>query len=368
MPADITLTVRAEDLQRFVAAVLDRSGVPPADAALIAEAMVEADLRGIHSHGAHFLPPYSHGLRNGELNPRPRVRRVGGRGAVAVLDGDNGLGHVVAAKAIDLAVELAGEHGIGAVAARSSNHFGIAAFYAMRALRQGLIGMITTNGPAVLAPWGGASVTLCNNPVAWAIPADRHGQVVLDMACSVAAREKVRLAARLGEALPEGWGADATGTPTRSPQDVLDGGFLLPIGGPKGYGLALVHEILAGLLPGAVWSVDVSRRLLGSLDMHDRWGNGHFALALDPEAFAANGQFRRQVDRLVDTLKSAKRAPGVDEILVPGEIEDRKRTDALSAGIRMPASIVDELNALAGELRLNPVPVNVPPAAGAGQA
>ncbi|MQA91420.1 MAG: Ldh family oxidoreductase [Gemmatimonas sp.] len=346
-------SVTAADLRRFTAEASVAAGVAPAHVPYLVEGLVEATLRGIDAHGVYRLPHYLRGFREGFLNAAPRVTTVRSKGAITVLDGDNGLGVVVGQLAMERAADLASECGIGMVAVRNSNHSGMLAAHVLVAARRGMIGHFLSNAPALMAPSGGSRAILSNGPLAWAVPRASHEPIVLDMACSAAARSKIRLAAREGRRIPKGWAVGDDGEPTTDPRLALSGA-LLPFGGHKGYGLTVINEILSGALPGARLPLEMSTAFLAEdATTLDSWGAGHLALALEIEAFGERASFDRQVEALVDSLRSAGRDG--NEILPPGEPESRTRVTRLGAGVPLSERVLDDLRQLAEELGVPPV-------------
>jgi len=336
------------DLENRVADLFIHTGVPPAQARGIAEILVLADLRGVESHGVNFAPRYARGLAKGELNPDPRMEFVGGRGGVAVLDADNGLGFVAARAGMEKAIDLARDHAVGAVAVRNSNHFGMAGFYALQAVEAGMIGHATTDGPPHTVAWGARRPVVCNNPIAWAFPTETPPPVLVDTALT-GVKEKIRLAAQRGETIPSDWAVGPDGRPTTDPATAL-AGSLLPIGGPKGSALIVANELLSGALGGALFSFEISPALVMGADHHDRWGCGHFLLALDPEAFVGAGEFRRRTDEFVRAVQQAEPAEGIERIDLPGEREWRLSEERRSAGLPVARTTLEALDAVATEL------------------
>jgi LDH2 family malate/lactate/ureidoglycolate dehydrogenase len=340
-------TIQAAALDEFVRHVLVKASVNRRGAAVIADALVDADLRGVHSHGVGLLPRYVHGFRSGQLNGAPRLRIVHRKGAAATLDGDNGLGHVVGTRAMAIAIKGARSWGIGICAVRNSNHFGAAAYFALQAADAGMIGFATTNAPPVMAPWGGQRKLLGNNPISFAIPrGGAEPPIVLDMACTVVARGKIRMKALAGERLPEGWATDADGNPTDDPRKALEG-LLLPAGGPKGYGLAVVAEVLSAALSGATMAPEIAD---GPGEQYLAQGIGHLMIAIDIGAFSGRRDFLPRVDGLATTLATSDPAPGYSRVFLPGELEDRSRAQARIDGIDLPIGVVRRLEALGREL------------------
>lgn len=345
--------VEANQLRRAVAELFHAVGVPPDDAAEIAEVLVFADLRGVESHGVQFAPRYVRGLAGGHLNPTPDVRVVRQHGGTAVVDADNGLGFISARRGMEKAVELAAEHAVGAVAVRNSNHFGPAAFYAMLALEHRMIGHVTTDGPPHTVVWGSRQPMLSNDPVAWAFPTAESPPIVVDTAFT-GVKEKIRLAARRGEAIPPDWAVGPDGQPTTDPEHALEGA-LLPIGQHKGSGLIVANELLCGALAGARFSFEVSAGLVRGANHHDHWGCGHFLTALDVQAFTDVHDFEQRASALRHALRSAPRAEGVERIYLPGEPEAEMTEARLRDGVPLPPATVDALDEVAREVGA-PVP------------
>jgi len=344
MPEEI-VRIQASDLVQACERLLHKVGVPPDEARIIAEIVVEADLRGVESHGLLRLPAYVHRVQAGLMTPKTEVKVVRERTASVLLDAQRGFGQVAGVRAMTHAMERARQHGVGVAAVRNANHFGIAAYYAMMALPHRMIGVVTANAAPSMAAWGGAAPVLGTNPVCIAIPTGGDVDIVLDMASSVVARGKIRLAANKGERIPLGWALDAQGRPTDDPKAALDG-TLVPIGGPKGYGLALAIDVLSGVLTGA----DFGTRLTSVHDLKQPSSVGFVTQALDISAFADWDDFRRDMQSLVQEILNSPRAPGVERIYLPGEIEWLKRQDRLQNGVPVPASVLAEIQGLAQEL------------------
>jgi L-2-hydroxycarboxylate dehydrogenase (NAD+) len=332
-------------LEGFIAAVLAAEGLPKADAAKVAELMVQADLLGADGHGVFRLPRYVARLRAGGFNPRPDIRVVSRRGASALIDGDNGFGHLVMDRAVELAGEIAREQGVGWVGARMSNHAGAAGGHALRLAEAGLIGIYLAVGNANhMAPWGGTELLLSTNPIAIAVPGEVE-PVLLDMATTVAAYGKVKLAADRGETMPEGWMIDRLGNPLTDPKAV-EGGSLLPIGGPKGFGLALMFGFLAGTLNGAAFGSDV---IDFNADDSSATNTGQAVVALDPAAFGDPAAFRAQVEVVRREMTGSALRPGFDEIRLPGERALGVRRTRMAEGIPIPEGLRGRLNGLAAK-------------------
>ncbi|MBI4277500.1 MAG: Ldh family oxidoreductase, partial [Armatimonadetes bacterium] len=264
------MNIQAEQLRAFCQRVLEKVDVPAEHAVLIATVLVETDLRGVTSHGTSLLPRYVRRFQTGLTNPRPRMQIIGQRGATALVDGDTGLGHVVSHFAMERAIGLARAHAMGMVAVRNSTHFGMAGYYAMMAAREGMIGYATSNAGADMAPWQGREPALGNNPIAYAIPAGEYPDIVLDMACSVAAAGRIRVAQLKGEQIPRGWVVGDHTDPAAAMKAPL-----MPFGAHKGSGLAVVGEILSAVLPGAVLGIEVAHTQPVGGERRDPRGIGH---------------------------------------------------------------------------------------------
>jgi L-2-hydroxycarboxylate dehydrogenase (NAD+) len=344
--------IGAQRLREFTALALERAGLPPHDAATVAGLMIEADLQGSDGHGIFRLPQYVRRLKGGGVNPRPAIRIERERAAMALVNGDNGMGHLVMKFAAELAIEKARSAGSAWVGVRWGNHAGPASLYAKLPMRQGMIGMYFAVGNANhLPPWGGVEMLLSTNPIAVAVPAGEEPPIVLDMATTVAAFGKVKTKAQRGEAMPEGWMVDRDGNPLTDPKRMHEG-FLLPIGGYKGYGLALVFGILAGTLNGAAMGSDV---IDFNADDASATNTGQAILAIDVSAFEEPAAFRKRIDRLVREMRGARRMKGVDRIRLPGEQSFEKYKDFSAKGIPIPDALLESLDELAGKLGIAPL-------------
>jgi LDH2 family malate/lactate/ureidoglycolate dehydrogenase len=340
------------ELFRFAQDALMAAGATPESAALIAQNLTQAELHGMGSHGvSRLLRIYTQRLAVGGINPAPQIRIVSQDRGSAVMDGDGGAGAVVGQYAMDLAIELAREHGSGWVAARNSNHYGAGFLFARQALPHGMLGYTTTSAVALVPPFGGREPALGTNPLCIAVPGGERGDVILDMATTVVARGKVLLAALEGKPIPEGWCIDKEGHPTTDAQAGAEG-FMLPLGGYKGYGLALIVEILSALLSGAAMSTEIGP-LYGDLQAPQRMG--HFFGALDVSAFLPLEAFRARMDALIDLVKAVRPAEGVERILVPGEPERLKAAQYRNEGIPIAEDVLAGLDELAAELGVPPL-------------
>lgn len=350
-PADEnTRRIADGELRGFVEAVFEASGLTPTDAATVADSLVASDLRGTHSHGVIRTPMLVDRLLRNGAKPDARPAIIQESPGTAVLDGDRALGAITAAHAMQVAIDKAKKQGIAMVSARNSDFYGASAHYALMAPPCDMIGIAWTNGFPGMTAWGSRSNAIGNNPVAFAAPSGSHGPISLDMALSVAAGGRVRVAAKKGEKIPLDWLLDRDGVPTDDPNALTAGGALLPLG-YKGFGLAVFGEILCGALAGA--------RMLGEVpawhkDTDDPVGNGHVHIAIDIARFIDPQAFKTRVDAMVETLKSAPTMPGVESILMPGERSWRTHQANLRDGVPVPEPVAADLRALAARLGVEP--------------
>lgn len=346
----------AAELERLAAAILMALGMPEADAALTARVVVAADLEGVETHGLGRLPNYVARLRKGLINPAPQIRTLRSKGATALLDADNAMGQVATARAMEQAIGLAREHGAGWVAVRGSGHFGAASYYCRMAAEAGMIGFVFSNTPPAMAPYGGREVALGTNPLGVGVPAGDGPPVILDMATSAIARGQVLKANREGAPIPPGAAVDADGAPTTDAAAALKGA-LLPMAGAKGYGLALVIELLTGVLAGA----NVARELPSFFDDWERPSNvGHLVGALDVGAFADPAAFGARAGRLADDLRAVPPAAGHAGVRVPGEQRARTAARRAAEGVPVAAATLRQLADLAAELGVAPLAPDAP--------
>jgi L-2-hydroxycarboxylate dehydrogenase (NAD+) len=334
-------------LEAFIARTFVACGMSNHDAHVAAELMVRADLMGQDGHGVFRLPMYVRRIKDGGMNVAPKFECVENRVATALIDGDNGLGHLVMQHATELAIEKARSTGVAWIGVRQSNHAGPASLYAMMPLAHDMIGLYIAVGSANhLPPWGGTEMLLSTNPIAVAIPSAEHPPIVLDMATTVAAYGKVKTAAQRGETMPEGWMIDRNGEPLTDPTRAAEG-FLLPIGGPKGYGLALIFGILAGTLNGAAFGRDV---VDFNADSKTVTNAGQLILALDIKAFTDPEQFKLGIDAVHAEMKSSPRLPGVNEVRLPGERLHRVTAERRANGIPLSKPLRAQLAELSSDL------------------
>jgi LDH2 family malate/lactate/ureidoglycolate dehydrogenase len=339
--------VSFEQLRAFLSGALTRLGLPEADAATVGRLMAEAELQGSDGHGVIRLLPYARRIRAGGINLRPTIQVVQERPGMALLDGDNGMGHLVMARAAEMAIEKARVCGIGWVGSQFSNHAGPASLYARMPMAHDMIGLYFAVGNANhLPPWGGLDMLLSTNPIAVAVPAGDEPPVVLDMATTVAAYGKVKAKAQRGEMMPPGWMIDRLGQPLLDPKRAEEG-FLMPIGGYKGYGLSLIVGLLAGTLNGAAMGKQV---IDFNHDDTTTTNTGQAIMAIDLSAFGDVAAFKARVDTLVRELRASERMPGVERIWLPGEQSHDKRARNERDGMALPAALLKQLDDFAREL------------------
>ena len=324
------VVVNADELLSFCQETLLRAGLDGPGAETVAESLVEADLRGISTHGVVRLWLYERRVRAGLIQPNPSMEFARTGPATAILRGAHGAGLVVGARGMREAIALARETGVGCVAVTESNHFGIAAYFSMQALSHDMIGVALCHSDSLVAPFGAAKSFLGSNPVSVAIPAGEEDPIVLDMATSVAAMGKVTSAQAKGEPIPLGWAIDSAGNPTTDPARALEGA-LLPTGTYKGYGLGLVIEVLSALLAGSPFGPHIPV----PFKIADIQNLGHFFAALDLRRFVEVPTFKARMEQMIREIKALPRAPGCEEILVAGEPEARCRRQQLRDGIRL---------------------------------
>jgi LDH2 family malate/lactate/ureidoglycolate dehydrogenase len=341
--AELNRFVKADDAIGFAVSVLTKHQVSHDDAVAVADCLVEADLRGVQTHGLSRLPVYIERLQRGMMNPRPAMTLATPTAVCGSLDGDNGFGFLVGRRGMAEAMAMASDYGVGIVAAHNSNHFGMAASYLLQAVKAGYIAFVFTNAATSMPPWGGREGLFGTNPFAAGAPSGNAVPFILDMSPAVAARGKIRLAEKRGESIPEGYALDKDGKNTTDPKAAL-AGVVLPIGGHKGSGLSMLMDILSGVLSGAGFAGGVN-------DQYHNWDDpqnvGHFFMALKPGVFITEQAFRDRMDLLVQRVKAVPLADGFDEILMPGEKEARLAAQRLQNGIPYAAADLALLEKLA---------------------
>ncbi|KAL2068490.1 hypothetical protein VTL71DRAFT_14827 [Oculimacula yallundae] len=344
-----TILTSPSSAHTFVCSILLLYGVPLIRASLVADALVLADLRGVDSHGVNRLPSYIARVQSGALTPNPDLKFELKTPVMALLDAQNTFGFVAASMAIDKGMEIAATYGVAVVSVKHSNHYGMAATYLLRAMRAGFGAMVFTNASRSMPPWGAKEPLFGTSPFAVGLPGGEEGDFVIDMSPSVAARGKIRKAMRRGETIPEGYALDEKGCPTTDPEAALRG-VVLPIGGPKGSGLAMMMDIFGGLLSGAAFGGAV-------VDMNKK-GNenkvqdvGHWFLVFRPDVFLEGGKedYLKRMDELMQKVRGCEKADGVDMIYISGEIEARLEAKRTKEGIPYTPGEINTLHALAKE-------------------
>jgi LDH2 family malate/lactate/ureidoglycolate dehydrogenase len=334
------IRVEWEALQEFARAVFLRVGLPPEGAAVEAEVLVWANLRGVDSHGVLRIPWYVECVDAGQMNPRPAIQVLMETPATLVIDADRAFGPVVTTFAMERVMEKARTVGLGWAFLRDTTHQGAMGYYPLMAAKEGMAGLAFVCSPPNMAPYGARAAGVHNSPIAIAVPGKRHPPLVLDMATSIAAGGKLRLAIDKGIPIPDGWALDRDGHPTTDPRQAT---ILMPSGGSKGSGLALMFECLSSLMVGNPLLLPA---LLAEPSDRRHIQNGVVA-AIDIGAFTDVERYKGEIDRLILALKALPRAAGTDEILVPGEPEERAYEDRVRHGIPIPEGTVRNLRTVA---------------------
>jgi|ECHnycMinimDraft_1075156.scaffolds.fasta_scaffold00051_10 LDH2 family malate/lactate/ureidoglycolate dehydrogenase len=324
----MSLIVKRKELKEFVKELLIKLQIPQEDAEIVSEVLVDTDMRGIKTHGIYRLPVYIRRIENKVVNNRPNIRIDRDSGSLFVIDGDYGLGQVVAYKSLNVLMERARGFGIAAAFIRKSSHFGAAGFYARRGATMGFITIVSSNASGTMYPYGGNRRVIGNNP--WSIGIPNERPLVLDIANSVVAKGKIRVAADKGEEIPENWALDKEGNPTRDPKRALEGS-LQWMGGHKGYGISVIVEILSSLISGSSFLDEVS----DVTQVEKRQDLGHFMVAIDVSKLIPLSEFKERVKDYVKRIK--ERGSLNREVMVPGEPEERFYEKALREGIDLSA-------------------------------
>jgi uncharacterized oxidoreductase len=344
------LTVKAENLERAVTAIFQACGVPEDEARIVAGHLVDAEACGVVSHGVMRVPQYVQALAYGQIVPGAKFRVLSETTATAFLDGQHGFGQVMAARAMDWALDRADLTGVSAVTLCNCGHTGRLGSYTEQAQRRGMAAlvMVNTGGHGQwVAPFGGTDGRLSTNPISISVPAESHQSLLLDIATSVVPEGKVRARAAAGQSLPDGWIIDHEGKPASDPAALYGPprGAILPVGGHKGFGLAMLIDALAGGLSGAGCCTDSSTPMGGKTD-------GVFIVAVKIDAFTPLIAFQRTISDLIRHVKSSPPALGVQEVMVPGELEARTRRDRLRDGIPLEPNTWDALQGLFNRFHL----------------
>jgi len=311
------------------------------EAALVAEILVQADMRGTDTHGVHLLTLLPDRVEAGLIQIPTNLKVIKEGETTTLIDGGNGLGQLAVHRAMMINIQKAKKFGLGCSLVRNTNNIGSLISYTLMAAQEGMIGIVMSNAAAAMSPWGGTEAFFGTNPISIAVPGGAEGSVALDMSSSVVARGKIRLAERTKEPIPLGWALDETGAPTTDPTAAMKG-TLVPIGGPKGYGLALIVDILAGMLSGSKYGQDIKtfHQLVGPT------GVGVFSLAIDIERFMPHQQFNELIQVYLASIKGSKKAKGVSRIYIPGERKFEKEKQSLREGIEISPGLAKNLNQL----------------------
>jgi len=337
------MVVNHEKIKVVLTQIAKNAGASDYEAEILADSIVDAELRGMSSHGMVRYPSYMARIKQGLYATKAEFRVERDEGAVVLLDAQNGLGAPAAMRATELAVERAGKYGISLVGVNHANHFGCGSYYTKYAASKGMISFIIANANAWVAPYGGAKKKLGTNPLGFAIPNGDKEPFLVDMATSEAAQGKVVVASKKGISVPPTWGVDAEGKPCTDPNAILNGGALMPFGGPKGYGISLAIELLCSALAGGCRSTE-----MGSMfDTEKLVGTGYLICVIDVSKMVDPAVFADRVQEIFDDMKDASTPES--EVLIPGEIEDRKAAIALEKGIEVADAVFEDLKKLAEE-------------------
>ena len=334
------MRIAAPHLKKISVALLRVLGADLREASLVADSLVMADMRGIPTHGVNFLPMLAERVERGMLALPTALRIVSDSGAVFHLDGGNGLGQTAAVEGMRAAIDKARRFGVGLALIRNTNHIGLLAFYTLMAAEQGLIGFCMCNGASSMAPWGGAEAFFGSNPLSVATPGGEM-PVVLDMSTTVVARGKIRRAQRLKERIPLGWALDARGVPTDDPEAAMKG-TLLPIGGPKGYGMAFFIDLISGLLSGSSYA----RELKTFHKPEGPTGVGVTTLAIDISRFMPLDTFSSKVSEHIRSIRCSAKAAETGRIYLPGEIEAEEERLSAERGVEVDDSVCQAIDRL----------------------
>lgn len=335
------MKVQPNRLKEVAIHILKGLNATDEEAALVAEILVQADMRGTDTHGVHLLTLLPDRVDAGMIQIPTNLKVIKEGETTTLIDGGNGLGQLAVHRAMMINIQKAKKFGLGCSLVRNTNNIGSLISYTLMATQEGMIGIVMSNAAAAMSPWGGTEAFFGTNPISIAVPGGAEGSVALDMSSSVVARGKIRLAERTKEPIPLGWALDETGAPTTDPTAAMKG-TLVPIGGPKGYGLALIVDILAGMLSGSKYGQDIKtfHQLVGPT------GVGVFSLAIDIERFMTHQQFNELIQAYLASIKGSKKAKGVSRIYIPGERKFEKEKQSLREGIEISPGLAKNLNQL----------------------
>ncbi|CRG84964.1 hypothetical protein PISL3812_02128 [Talaromyces islandicus] len=343
-------SIPAPQLQQFVQSILTANGVSPTNAQITASCLVQADLRGVDTHGSNRIPSYMERIRQGVLNASAEPTLSQRTPVVALVDGNNGFGFPAAHMGMARAIEMAREFGIGMVSVKHSNHFGMSAWLVQQAIDGGMMSLVFTNSSPALPVWGGREKLMGVSPIACGAPAGNTKPFILDMAPSVAARGKIYKALRRGEKIPTDWALDGEGKQTDDPAKALEG-VMLPMGGPKGSALAIMMDLFSGVLSGSAFAGNVT----GPYDPSKPADVGHFLVAIKPDLFMGLDEFKDRMDYLYQRVVGSEKAAGVERIYFPGEIEQNVEEERLQSGIPLSEAEIEALNKEANRAGVDPL-------------
>lgn len=332
-----TVVIEAEKVKELASRKLKEAGLNGIHAEKVAEVLVHADLRNVNSHGVLRTEHYVNRLKAGGINPDAQISFKATGPVTGIVNGDDGFGHMIGDVAIDHAIDMARQSGVGMVTAINSSHCGALSYFVQKAAEANLIGIAMTHTDKVVVPFGGSSPFFGTNPIAYGVPAKNNKPFILDMATSNVALGKVLQAREEGKDIPSGWGVDKNGTPVTDPNKVVS---LAPFGGPKGYGLAVIVDIFSGLLAGAAFGPHISK-MYDDLDQKRKLG--HYFCVINPSFFTDTDTFLEQMDRMMDELKQVPPAPDIERVFVPGEIEQIHEENNRENGIRIASSVYEFL-------------------------
>lgn len=341
--------IKSSSLYEFCIRCFLKIGVSEEHAKILSDTLIQANLRGVDSHGVARLSGYVERAERGLIEYQKNVNIISKNLCISLINGENNFGQIVAYYGMKEAIRKANqkETGVGLVGISHTNHIGMAAYYAMMALKHDMIGFAMSNSPPAVAPWGGAQPMLGTNPIAIAIPAGKENPVVLDMATSIVARGKIRLALHNQQEIPLGWALDQKGNPTKDPAEALKGA-LLPFGGPKGYAISLIIHVLSAVLSNSAREIEVK----SMYDFSGKSGVGNFLGAIKVDSFIPKDVFIREMDEMIRRIKGSKRAKGVERIYLPGEIEFEVRKNREKEGIPLSSGVYNNLKELGNRLKV----------------
>ncbi|SET16696.1 Malate/lactate/ureidoglycolate dehydrogenase, LDH2 family [Natronincola peptidivorans] len=335
--------IQWEPLRDLCQKLYEAQGMPADEAFLVADSLVDADLSGVESHGVSRMPIYMKRIEEKVVTNKCRVEVEKEFPGGLALNACNSMGIVAGVKVMEMGIKKAKESGFAFITVSHSNHFGTAAYFTRQALKENMIAFAATNAPSTMAPWGGIKAYLGTNPFSVAIPAGDQLPIIMDMATSVVAQGKIIMAAKTNESIPEGWAINKEGVVTTDPKEALEG-TVLPFGGPKGYGIALLVDILSGILSGAMFGPHLNNMWN---DFENPQNVGHCFAILDISKYIEVESFKSRIDQMIQEIKTSPKAKGVEEIFMPGEIEHRKSMKRREEGIPVSSVVYEDLKALA---------------------